>query len=208
MRNCVRSYLIFLAFILSLSGCGLAYFTDTKLLSGELKTSTGNYPITRSDQSWAIFNSSIKEGEITIIPFSNVINNYRGIVVGTIGFWLSGEAENYADFKPASAFFQINEDAKVSIKLMCYVHPTSSNGNTKITCNYPLPEILSSASYNNSSEGMRPTAKNKVEASIKDTYRFVMIFQYNEGNESIAADFKFRLKIKTRLYFGVPGGSP
>ncbi len=209
MRNCVRNYLVSLAFILTLSGCDLAYFTDTQLLSGELRASTGNYPITRSDESWGVFHSSSEVADITITPFSNnVINSSRGIVVGTLGFWLPGEAGNYADFKPVSAFFKINEGTKVPIKLMCYVYPTSSNGSTNITCNYPLPEILNSASYNHSSEGMFPVTKKKIEASINDTYRFVMIFKYNEGNESIAVDFKFRLKIKTRLRFGVPGGSP
>ncbi len=208
MRNCVRNYLVSSAFILTLSGCGLAYFADSQLLSGELRTSTGNYPITRSDKHWVIFNSSFKEGKITIIPFKNRRDNSRDIPVGSLELWLLGEAGNYADFKSVSAFFQINEDAKVTIKLMCSVHPTSSNGNTKITCNYPLPEILSFSKYNHPSEGMLPVTKNKIEASIKDTYRFVMIFEYNEGNESITADFKFRLKIKTRLHFGVPGGSP
>jgi len=215
MQNCVRSYLISLVFILTLSGCDLAYFADSQLLSGELKTSTGNYPITKSDKYWAIFHSSFKGSEITITPFNYRIPGSHGIV-GTLGFWLPGEAENYADFKPVSAFFQINEGTKVPIKLICNVRVIKTSGNVHVVrtsgypiyCSYPLTEILSFSKYNHPSEGMRPVTKKKIDASIKDTYRFVMMFKYNEGNESITVDFKLRLKIKTRLHFGVPGGSP
>jgi len=200
-----RNTLIIICFAFILSGCGLAYFTDTRLLSGEIRTPTGNYPITASE-SWHRFVSSFKGSEVSIVPFNTSFHMYSGKNVGTLDFKLPGGAKKYASFEPVTAFYQINEEPKVTIQLVCNMLSTSNNANAGIHCYYPLPRILVLASHNQAAEGLLPRSKRVIKSSIKDTYRFVMTFQHNEGPLTI--DLLFKLKLKPRLYFGVPGGSP
>ena len=190
----------FLFFILSISGCGKAYFPDTRLLSGEVRTINGNYPITKA-QYWGKFKSSFNAGKMTMIPFSHP--NDRGSI-GKLELWIHGD-KKHGEIKPVSAFYQINNNAKVITQLSCNTHKPNSIGYAKVTCKYTLPKILSYPRTYHSKEGLRSYAKSKLIASIKDTYRFNFNFNYSDASNPIIIDLKFKLKIKSNLYTGVPG---
>jgi len=198
-----KSYtLTTLCVMLSLSGCGIASFTDTNLLVGEVNTTNGNYPIANSEKSRWEFYSSLESESISIRPFKRT----NGPHVGSLEYSFSGEEKDYATFEPIFSFYQINKEPIVPIELDCNIQNVGSGDHTKIICNYPLPNILIAASYNHSAEGLRHSAEVSIKSSITNTYRFMMIFKHNDS--PIAIDFTFRLKLTNKLRFGIPGGSP